>query len=75
MNKIGNTNKSLKIHTYKGYDIIKDGSKEMPWNIYKPFQSVSFITKEKITLRRWCGMGTSISQCKSNIDDNALEDN
>ena len=51
MDKIGNGNKPLTIHTYKGYDLIKDGSPEVPWNVYKSFVEISFITKQPVTLR------------------------
>ena len=34
MKQIENASKALKIHKYYEYEIIKDGCKEMPWNIY-----------------------------------------
>lgn len=73
MKQIGNASKALKIHKYYEYEIIKDGCKEMPWNIYQPFNTTSFFTKEEVTLRRWVGMGRSIAECKYQIENNLLE--
>lgn len=69
MDKIGNGNKPLTIHTYKGYDLIKDGSPEVPWNVYKSFVEISFITKQSVILREWVGYGRTIKDCKKIIDD------
>lgn len=73
MKQIENASKALKIHKYYEYEIIKDGCKEMPWNIYQSFNTTSFSTKEEVTLRRWVGMGRSIAECKYQIENNLFE--
>jgi len=44
------------VHKYKGYMIDKDGSREMPWNIYKD------------NYLNWIGCGKTLKECKVNID-------
>ena len=55
MQKIGNGKHPLTIHKYKGFDIIKNGTPELPWNIYDAYERV--------------GSGRTIKDCKSDIDN------
>ena len=55
MNKIGNGKKRLSIHRYRGFDIIKNGTDELPWNIYDGYECI--------------GSGRTIQDCKFDIDE------
>lgn len=68
-----NMNSKTKIHHYKGFDIIKDGKKNLEWNIYKPFKDVSIITGNEVILRHWVGCGRRIIDCKTDIDNGCFE--
>lgn len=47
------------VHHYKGFRIVRTGTKNTPWNIYKIYP----------THNEWVGYGKTISECKKEIDD------
>lgn len=48
------------IHKYKGYNIVKTGTKDYPWNIYK---------NTDIGFGDWVGFGKTLKECKTTIDE------
>lgn len=55
-------------HKYKGYIIVKNGVKDMPWNIYKVEHSD--LVGE---YREWVGFDRTMKACKETIDSEAIE--
>lgn len=51
-------------HVYKGYVLVKNGTKEMPWNIYKMVYS----TFHCRSVRKHVGFEKTLKSCKVLID-------
>lgn len=47
------------IHRYKGFNIVKTGTRNYPWNIYK---------EDGHGYGEWVGFGRTLRDCKSDID-------
>jgi len=56
--------KAMKVHTYKGYSLVRNGTKENPWNIYKP---------DGHGYGDWVGYGRTLKDCKSDIDNGCFD--
>ena len=57
--------KMLIEHKYKGFNIVKTGTKKYPWNIYKD---------DGHGFGKWVGYGETLSGCKMSIDDGCYDD-
>lgn len=53
------------VHEYKGFNIVKTGTRKFPWNIYK---------NDGVGFGDWVGYGRTLKDCKSDID-NVLANN
>lgn len=47
------------VHKYKGFNIVKTGTKSYPWNIY---------TDDGHGFGTWIGYGRTLKDCKIDID-------
>lgn len=53
------------IHKYKGFNIVRTGTKNNPWNIYK---------EDGHGFGEWVGYGRTLKECKIDIDNGNYED-
>ena len=56
-------------HRYKGYILVRNGTREMPWNVYKERQYIHV----KAVYREWMGFAETMKQAKADIDSGAYE--
>ena len=50
----------MMIHKYKGYNLVRNGTRELPWNIYKDGE---------YGYGDWCGCSYTLKSCKIEIDE------
>lgn len=51
----------MKEHTYKGFTLKRNGRPKTPWNVYNQYG-------------KWIGYGTTMANCKVDIDYGCYED-
>lgn len=55
----------MKIHTYKDFNLVRNGTIQFPWNIYKP---------DGHGYGDWIGYGRTMDSCKADIDDGCFDE-
>ena len=60
----------MKRYEYKGFLIIKNGTKEMPYNIYAVKKGN--VLGHMMDVRDWKGFGKTIKGCKCDINNGAF---
>lgn len=61
---------NLSTHKYKGYELIKNGTREFPWNIYA-MRKNPYSQKE---VRTHVGYARTLNDCKIDIDAGVFDD-
>ena len=53
------------VHKYKGYNIVRTGTINYPWNIYKD---------DGHGYGTWVGCGRTLKECKKDVDEGCFND-